>query len=276
MKRLVALALVSAMFIYQFVPASAAGIPWARPAIISKAAIVVDFETGAVLFSRNADTLRATASFTKMMTVYLVYEAIADGRIGFDTIVPISAYAYDFTLIPNEDNVPLTRSDIYTVDELLDAAIVVSAGAAAVALAELLGGSVSGFCVRMNAKAAQWGINAIFNSASGGSTSTLMTPRAMAVIVRNTLTDFPEVLEKTSKQSIVFHGETYEGSNDLLGVYEGLDGFKTADNSVAGACFAGTARRGDVRIIAVVMGGTFERRFKDTAALLDFGFSNVK
>jgi len=132
--------------------------------ITAAGAILMDFETGRVLYEHNADVFRPPASMTKLMTVYLVYEAISQGKIGFDTIVPISQNAADFSRAPGETNVPLNRSLRYTVDELLDVVIVMSAGGAAVALAELVGRSTSAFYRMMNGKAAEWGIDAVFTA----------------------------------------------------------------------------------------------------------------
>ena len=244
--------------------------------ITAAGAIVLDFETGRVLFEYNADVYRPPASMTKLMTVYLVYEAIAQGKIALDTVVPISQNAYDFSRQSGETNVPLYRNLTYTVDELLDVVLVMSAGGAAVALAELVGRSTSAFYRIMNAKAAEWGIDAVFYSASGGSTHTRMTPRAMAVLTRNTVRDFPEILKKTSMTSVTHRGRTYPSTDLLLGVYPGLDGMKTGTNSVARECFAGTAKRGDVRIVSVVMGSSSGKRFSDTTTLLNYGFAEME
>ena len=244
--------------------------------ITSSGAIVIDFTTGMELYSHNADVRRGPASMTKMMSVYLVYEAIANGTIGFDTIVPISSYAYEISRRKGETNVPLSRSGVYTVDELLDVVIVMSAGGATAALAELIAGTTREFRVLMNAKVEEWGIDATFNSVSGGTSSTKLTPRAMAVITRNTLMDFPEVLEKTSMESVTFEGREYPSTNLLLGVYDGIDGFKTGTHPDTGANFSGTAQRGSVRIIIVTMGSTYNGRFPDTEALLDYGFEMMR
>jgi len=95
----------------------------------------------------------------------------------------------------------------------------------------------------------------------------------MAELTRITLNDFPEVLKKTALPSIVFGGRTYESTNMLLNVYDGIDGFKTGTNSNAGACFAATAARGNTRIISVTMGSTYNGRFPDSEILLDHGFA---
>jgi len=213
---------------------------------------------------------------TKMMTVYLVYEAIANGEIGFDSVFSVSKDAYEMSLRSDLSNVPLSLTVSYTVDELLDVAIVMSACGATAALADFVAGSRSGFLAMMNDKAKEWGIDAKFTSTMGGTTLTQMTPRAMAEITRHTLLDYPQVLEKTSLKSVTFQGRKYASTNELLGVYEGIDGFKTGTHSDVGENFAGTAQRGDIRIITVTMGSSSNRRFRDTRVLLDYGFATME
>jgi len=128
----------------------------------------------------------------------------------------------------------------------------------------------------MNDKAKEWGINAIFASTYGGSHTTHLSAMAMATIVRKTIQDYPDVLKKTALRSVRFGSQTLPSTNLLLGQYQGIDGFKTGTNSVAGACFAATAQRGDVRIITVLMGSTYSRRFSDTRILLDYGFAEME
>ena len=241
--------------------------------ISSMGAIVIDFETGMELYAYNADVMRGPASMTKLMTVYLVYEAIANGLIDFDTVVPISAYAADYSRTPGETNVPLNRNVVYTVGQLLDVIVVMSAGGACAALAELIAGTTRAFQGLMNAKAAEWGIDAIFRSVSGGVEYTRLTPRAMATIARHILMDYPEVLEKTSQTSVNWYGREIPATNQLLGIYEGIDGLKTGTHPGTRANFTGTAQRGNIRIISVTMGSTSGRRFPDTTILLDYGFA---
>ena len=244
--------------------------------ITSKSAIIIDFETGMEIYAFNADEQRNPASMTKLMTVYLVYEAIAAGEITLETRVPISAETAEFSRNQNETNVPLTTTGNYTVTELLDAVIVVSAGGATYALAELVGGSRPEFIELMNEKVAEWEIDAFFTSVSGGPRETWVTARAMATLARNIVRDFPQVLEKSSIQSLRFAGWNYPSTNRLLGSYTGIDGLKTGTNSVAGECFAGTAVRGDTRIITVTMGSSHDKRFSDTRTMLDYGFAYME
>ena len=241
--------------------------------IIATGAIVIDFESGVELWSYNPDARLNAASMNKMMTVYLVYEAIEQGLIALDTIVPISQAAIDLSRNPNETNVPLTtRSNFYTVERLLNAVIVVSAGGATLALAEMIGGSRAGFLEMMNDKAAEWGIDAYFLSPSGGPRDSWLTPRAMAILTRKSIQRFPEILERTALPNLNFDGWVYPSTNHLLGEFQGIDGFKTGTNNTAGACFAGTAERDGVRIITVIQGSTQSRRFPDTALMLNYGF----
>jgi hypothetical protein len=198
---------------------------------------------------------------------------MANGLFDFDTVVPISQFVYNYSRTPGETNVALSRSRTYTVDMLLDVVIVMSAGGATAALAELISGTTFNFHRLMNAKAAEWGIDAVFRSVSGGVQHTLMTPRAMAEITRRTIQDFPEVLEKTAMESVNWFGYTIQATNRLLGVYEGMDGFKTGTHTGTRANFSGTAKRGDIRIIIVTMGSGFTRRFDDSTILLNYGFA---
>lgn len=240
--------------------------------ITSLGAIVIDFETGMEIYAYNADVRRGPASMTKMMTVYLVYEAMANGMFDMDTIVPISPYVSNYSRTPGETNVPLNQGVDYTVSELLDVIVVMSAGGACAALAELVAGTTRAFIKSMNEKAQEWGIDAIFYSVSGGVNFTQLTPRAMAELARRMIMDFPEVLEKTSMPTVTFRGRTIPSTNNLLGVYEGIDGLKTGTHSGTRANFTGTAKRGDIRIISVTMGSSNSGRFADTTILLDYGF----
>jgi len=240
--------------------------------ISSRAAIVIDFDTGMELYNHNADERRNPASMTKMMAAYIVYEAIERGDIAMDTLIPVSASAAQLSRNPNETNVPLSSSSSYTVSDLLDAVIVVSAAGATRALAEYLAGSRDTFVVLMNKKIAEWGLDAHFISDSGGPQGAYVTPRAMAEITRIFINDFPEILEKTALPRITFAGRTYESTNKLINEYEGIDGFKTGTNNHAGACFTATVIREDTRIISVTMGSSYNSRFPDSAKLLDRGF----
>lgn len=242
--------------------------------ISSGGAIVIDFETGEDIYAYNADELCASGSMAKMMSVYLVYQAIENGQIGYDTIVPISAGVEVFSHDEDVSNIPLFQSGTYTVDELLSITIVSSASGAINAMAELVGGSRQEFIRMMNDKVAEWGIDAYFETTYGGGPTTQVTPRAMAVIVRNTISQFPQVLEKTSMPTYEFGYRKLTSTNKLLSVYDGIDGYKTGtfDDDFK-ENFAATAERDGTRIISVTMSSRSGRRFHDTTVLLDYGFA---
>jgi D-alanyl-D-alanine carboxypeptidase len=244
--------------------------------ITAAGAFVMDLETGAELYSRDPDTARVPASMTKVMTAYLIFEALADGRIAYDTAVPISENVYRKSRnLLFYNTVPLNYDETYTVRELLELVLVYSASASAVALAELSDGTEEAFASRMNAKAAQMGLSAWYNGASGIEDN-YITPRSMAVLARRIILDYPEVLEFTAKSGTDFHGKQYTSTNHLLTSqkYEGADGLKTGTTLGATYCFTGTAVRGGVRVISVAMrSSSGNGRFEDTKILLDYGFS---
>ena len=245
------------------------------PDITAEAAIVIDFLSGEVLYERDADRMIAPASMTKMMTLYIVYEAIAEGRLCFDTRLIPSQRAVDLSRDSFNTNVALNAGTSYTVLELIDASVSISAAGATLVLVEQIAGSSANFLEIMNDKVELWGIDAIFFSTIGGTTHTRMTPRAMSVITRNFIMRFPEILERTGRRTITFAGphNVHPTTNHLLGHYEGLDGFKTGTSMESLENFAATAERDGVRLISVVMRSRWDNRFDDTAALLDYGFA---
>jgi len=237
---------------------------------------IMDFETGVELYGHNADVPYVPASITKLMSMYLTYEAIENGEITLDTVVPISAKVSRLSHDQNYYNtVPLYYEQTYYVSELIDLIMVYSASASVVAIAELIDGNEAAFVARMNEKAKEWGIDATFYGCSGIEDN-YITPRAVAVLSRRMITDYPQVLEITKKNSTVFHGVTYGATNNLLNVqfYEGADGLKSGTTNNAGFCFVATAVRGGKRIITVVMKSSSRtQRYDDSHVLLDYGFS---
>ena len=257
------------------VPANAAYV--GNDYISSYGACVMDYETGDILYEYNGNTPRVPASMTKIMNIYCVYEAIANGEISLDTVVPISSSVYNKSRDPLYQSVlPLYYDTAYTVDEMIDIAVVYSASGAAVALAELVGGgSEAAFVQRMNNKAAQMGIDAYYYD-SCGIASNKISPIGMATLARNIIRDYPDILVRSSKPYVDFHGERYNTTNHLLDTYyyQGADGLKTGTTVEAGFCFCGTAVRNGRRLISVTMHSSATgQRFIDTARLLDYGFA---
>ena len=126
--------------------------------VAAKHAIAVEASTGKVLYEKDATTPDGIASMTKILTVYLTYKEIDKGNLSWDTKVPISDYAYDLTANSDASNVPMEARE-YTVEQLVNAAMVASANSAAIALAEQIGGTESKFVDMMQAQLQEWGIN---------------------------------------------------------------------------------------------------------------------
>ena len=264
----------------------------------AEAAILIDADSGKVLYEKNADKLLGVASMSKMMTEYLVLEAISDGKISWDQQVTISEFIHKLSS-PNLglSTVGLTEGEAYTVKELYESMAIHSANASTVALAELIGGSEANFVKMMNEKAEEMGLeDDDFVTSSGLNNSDMlgnhpqgtdvndenqMSARATAKLAYNLIKDYPEVLETASKPELEFRGETYKNFNwmlpGLVYEYEGVDGIKTGSTDFAGYNFTATAERDGLRFISVVMKtGSQQERFEDTRKLLDYAFSNFK
>ncbi len=244
--------------------------------ITSQGACVMDFESGEVLYEYNGNTPRVPASMTKIMNMYCIYEALKNGEITLDTKVPISKNVYNKSRNPvYQSMLPLYYNTTYTVNEMMDIIVVYSASGAAVAMAELIGGSEEKFVQRMNATAKRMGIDAYYYD-SCGIANNKVSPIAMATLARNIIKEYPDILKRSAKKSVSFHGNTYKTTNHLLDTYyyEGADGLKTGTTPAAGYCFCGTATRNGNRVISVTMSSSSTgQRFIDTARLLDYGFS---
>ena len=261
----------------------------------AEAAILVDAETGKILYEKNIDKVLGIASMTKMMTEYLVLEAIEEGKITWDQQVQINEYVHNLSKAPDLSNVGLTQGEYYTVKELYEAMAIFSGNAATVALAEVVSGSESKFVELMNEKAAELGLedykfvnssglnnsNLLGNIPAGGENEeNVMTARDTAKLAYHLLNDFPEVLETSSKSSLNFKdGREYKNFNwmlpGLIFAYEGVDGLKTGSTDFAGFCFTATAERDGQRYISVVMKSTTKNeRFADTTKLLNYAFSS--
>lgn len=244
--------------------------------ISSSGACVMDYDTGEILYEYNGNNPRVPASMTKIMNMYCVYEALENGEISLDTVVPISKSVYNKSRNSVYQSVlPLYYNTIYTVDEMIGVVVTYSASGAATALAELIGGgSEAAFVERMNKKAEEMGIDAYYYD-SCGIADNQVSPIAMAMLARNIIHDYPDILVRSAKKSVYFHGNTYKTTNHLLDTYyySGADGLKTGTTPAAGYCFCGTAVRNGRRMISVTMNSSSKgQRFTDTARLLDYGF----
>lgn len=273
MKRSLALLLALALLL----SVSAAAAP---PAISSRGAVVLDYDTGAVLFSQNGDTLLTPASTTKLLTAYLVFQAIEEGLFTEDTVVPISDRAVSVASNWDLTNVPMERGGTYTVHDLISAMLVVSACGVCVSLAEMVSGSEEAFVRRMNDTMAELGLEGSFTDCYGLADDNQITPLSLALLSQMLIRRFPQVLDYTKQRAIKFGGHWYGCTNCLLpgcsAAYEGADGLKTGSTTAAGKCLVGTAQRDGKRVIVVLLGASNSSvRAQEMTALLDYGFAQL-
>ncbi|WP_281840152.1 D-alanyl-D-alanine carboxypeptidase family protein [Sinisalibacter aestuarii] len=239
------------------------------------AAMVMDMRTGEVIHSRNADTQLHPASLTKMMTLYIAFEAIEHGEISLDTMVTISANA------ANEppSKLGLRAGQKIALRYLIRAAAVKSANDAATAIGEAIEGSEAAFARRMNRTAAALGMTRThFKNANGLTESGHMsTARDMTTMGRHVFFDYPDYYNLFSRLSADVGGHAVPNTNRrFLNSYQGADGIKTGYTRAAGFNLVASAERGSKRIIATVFGGqSTADRNKRMAELLDMGFSKV-
>ncbi|MBP6075647.1 MAG: D-alanyl-D-alanine carboxypeptidase [Nitrosomonas sp.] len=236
------------------------------------AAIVLDSDTGEVLHATHADASRYPASLTKMMTLYMLFEAIAQRKMTMGTRMPVSVHA---AAMPST-NINLRSGDSISVHEAIPALIVRSANDVAAVVAEALGDTEANFGRMMTDKARKLGMHATtFRNASGlpnGEQKT--TARDMATLSMRLMKDFPQHYHYFSTQSFSYKGVTYNSHNRMVRNTHGVDGLKTGFIRASGFNVATSAKRGNRRVVAVVMGGpTAASRDQHMAQLLDRSFT---
>lgn len=273
----------------------------------AEAAIIVDANTGKILYGKNIDTPLAIASMAKMMTEYLLFEAIEDGKITWEQEVIISNYISKVANTYALSNIDLAAGKPYTIKELYEALAIYSANGATIAIAEAIAGTESEFVKMMNAKAQELGLdNTEFVNSTGLNNETLtdynlefpegtdpngvsvMSARSTAKLAYHLLKDYPEVLETSSVPTKELRGEVMINWNKMLPgalhEYSGVDGLKTGTESkidpatnqkVSFSNFTGTVKKGDSRIITVIMHAKGDdQRFRETRKMMDYAFNS--
>ncbi len=236
--------------------------------------IVIDHASGAVLSEDGADLVSYPASLTKMMTLYLTFEALRAGRIGLGTRLPVSAEAAR----QPPSKLGLKAGGTIRVDEAIQALAVKSANDVAVVLAEALAGSEQRFAQQMTYRARELGMTRTrFANASGlPDDRQTTTARDMAILASRLITDFPEYYYFFGQPYFVWRGRTYHNHNRLLATYRGMDGIKTGYIRASGYNLAASAVRDGRRLVAVVLGGSSSgERNREMARLLDQGFATA-
>lgn len=237
-----------------------------------KSAYLVNVSNGDVYYEQNPDKPIAPASITKVLTLFLIREAIAQGRVTDDTPIPVSSSAVQ----TGGSRMSLKKGEAVPLGELIKGISVVSANNACVAVAEYLGhGDTSRFVSQMNAKAHRLGMNnSVFQNPNGlPAPGQLTTARDIAMLSAAYLHTFPESLTIHSMTTHTFHGATHHNANSLLRSYAGADGLKTGFVCSSGYNITATAKRGNTRLVAVVLGAQNSViRQVETSRLLDYGF----
>ena len=268
MKKLAAALLAAALLV---LPAQAVS---GAPTVDAAAAVLMEKETGAILYEQNAHDKLEPASVTKVMTLLLVLEAIDDGRLALDDMVTVSAHAASM----GGSQVYLKEGEQMSVDDMLKAVAVVSGNDAAVALAEHLAGSEEGFVEQMNQRAAELGMaDTCFVNCTGLPAAGHLTSAHDIAVMSRALIQHPKIRDYTTIWMDSIRGGQFQlaNTNKLVRFYEGATGLKTGSTDAAGYCLSATAERDGMELIAVVLKAkTSEQRFESAKSLLNFGFAN--
>ena len=246
--------------------------PVAQPADNARyAAIVVDAESGEVLFARHADSRRYPASITKVMTLYLAFEALAEGRIKLDDVITVSPRAAS----QPPSKLGLAAGQTITVDDAMRATAVRSANDMAMALAEHIGGSQDRFAAQMTLKARELGMTQTRYVNPNGlpDARQLTSARDLAILARAVMRDYPQYYRYFGLHDWAYNGRDYRNTNGLLRGGDGYDGMKTGYTNASGYNLAASAVRDGRRLITIVLGGrSTASRNAHVAALMDTGF----
>ena len=223
----------------------------------ASAAWVYDMSTRTVLLSKNGEEPLPPASMSKLMTIYMAFEAIADGRLHPDDVLPVSAHAASF----GGSSMFLDTTDRVRVEDLLRGVIVLSGNDASVVLAEALSpdGTEAGFARMMTERARQLGMmNSTFQNASGWpAAGHRMSMHDLGILAEHLIVDFPTYYPLFSEREFLFDGRVpsnTQNRNPILGLDIGADGLKTGHTQEAGYGLVGSAKQGDRRIIFVING----------------------
>jgi len=239
-------------------------------------AFVIDQTTGTVLLSKNADTPLPPASMSKLMTLYMAFEAVRDGRLSLDERLPVSSHAMSY----GGSTMFLDTTDRVTVEDLLRGIIVLSGNDACAVIAEALSpdGTEAGFARLMTQRAQQMGMtSSTFTNSNGWpQAGHRMSMRDLALLSARLIEDFPNFYPMFAEQEFQFDGrapKNTQNRNPLLGLGIGADGLKTGHTQEAGYGLAGSAKQGDRRVIFVISGlDTAQARAEEAEAIVNWAF----
>jgi D-alanyl-D-alanine carboxypeptidase len=222
-----------------------------------RSAIVVDMNSGKVLFARSADTKRYPASLTKIMTLYVLFGYLRAGKITLDSELVITPHAAG--MAPTK--LGLKPGATIRTEDAIKALVTKSANDMAAAIAENLAGTESNFAQLMTRKAHELGMtNTVFRNASGlPNDAQVTTARDMAILGERIMRDFPEYYHYFSLKSFTYRGVSYRNHNHLLSNYRGTDGIKTGYTRASGFNLTASAQRDGKHLMAVILGGSTSR-----------------
>lgn len=246
-----------------------------------KSSILVEAETGQTLFEKNPHEKLPPASIVKLMTMLVVMEELKEGKIKPTDQIKVSKRAANM----GGSQVFLQAGEEFTLEEMMKAITIASANDASLAVAEFINGSEEAFVETINEKAKRLGMNdSVFVNTHGlppgrGQTEQNLTSAYDLSLVARELVKYPLILQWCSMRQEKFRGGKFilTNTNKLINNYDGMDGLKTGYTEEAGFCLVATAKRGDRRLISVVLGAESNKeRFAETARLLDYGFNFFK
>lgn len=245
--------------------------------VAAKAAILVEPQSGTILFTKNPEERLPPASVTKIMTMLLIMEAIDSGRVSLQDQITTSAFAAGI----GGSQVYLKEGETFPLEQMLIAIAVESANDASTAVAEHLYTTEDDFVRVMNTRARQLGLaDTRFANAHGlPDSGHYMSAADIVTVSRELVRKHPQILKYTSIWTYEFRPEVTElrNTNELIQVYRGADGLKTGHTDEAGWSLVGTAKRGDFRLLSVVLGtDSNAARLRETKRLLDYGFRNFE
>lgn len=243
---------------------------------IAREAILVDANTGTVLLEKGADTLAPPASMSKMMTAYLIFEALKEGRIKLDQTLPVTENAWRRGGAASGGSTMFLKiGDQVSIEDLIRGIVIQSGNDASIVVAEGLAGSEEAFAERMTKKAKELGMtNTRFQNANGlPDPNEVTSVRDLAILAERTIEDFPEYYHYYSEREFVHNGIKQGNRNPLLYRNIGADGLKTGHTKEAGYCLTASAKQGDRRLIVVVTGlPSMQARADESERLLGYGF----
>ncbi len=254
------------------VAAGLAAVAAPRDSAAGYADIVIDVQSGAILHQRNADTLNYPASLTKIMTLYMVFDALHTGQVRLDDKLPVSKRAARRPA----SRLGLKKGQTIRLDDAIAALTTKSANDVATVIAEFLGGTEENFAAMMTAQARRLGMSrTTFRNASGlPDKQQRSTARDMSILARALYADFPSYTPYFAMRKFKYRGRTYRNHNNLLGRYAGVEGIKTGYTNASGYNLVISTRHEGRHIVAVVLGGrTAKRRDRQMRRLLDRSYA---